>query len=323
MIIGLLWSLAFIIGILGANSIPNDTFSNIYKYGAIWLGGITITGFIAFIMLIISAAFGLTYTHIGYLIGFFILTLGINAWSLIASFVPKIIEYSVDIKTPHTWHGKKIIMIADTHYGNIYNKEDARKLVETINTLSGEVVIIPGDFFDGPKIDFSEVADEFKNIQAPYGVLFANGNHEEYRNTEDILNSLEKSGIQILNNKKIEIDGMNFIGVTYHTTESLSWLTTALNSLELEKGKSNILLKHKPTLIENLTKYPIDLVVSGHTHRGQMFPFSIIPDIIYGRYAYGMNTLENLTAITTSGVGSWWPPQRLGTRSEIVVIKIK
>jgi predicted MPP superfamily phosphohydrolase len=75
-------------------------------------------------------------------------------WSLYASYVPKVTQYSVDIQAPHDWHGKKIIMIADTHYGNIYDVDDARKLVEKINTLSGEVVIIPGDFFDGPIIDF-------------------------------------------------------------------------------------------------------------------------------------------------------------------------
>jgi uncharacterized protein len=315
--------MAFVIWILWVNIFPNEFFSSLYKYGSIWLGGVTIAWLIAIVMLIISAIFNITYNHIGYFICFIMLLLGLNIWSLYASFSPKVTEYLVDIKTPHTWNGKKIVMISDTHYGNIYTREDARKLVETINTLSGEIVIIPGDFFDGPRIDFRSIADEFKKIKAPHGVVFANGNHEEYRNTDDILSSLEKSGIKILNNKKIEIDGMGFAGVTYHTTESSSWLSGALDSLGLKKGKPTILLKHKPTLIEKLSDYPIDLVVSGHTHRGQMFPFSIIPDIIYGRFVYGMNTLWSLTSITTSGVGTWWPPQRLGTRSEIVLIRLK
>lgn len=323
MIIGLVWVLAFIIGLVWANSTPNILSTTLYKYGSIWLGSITISGLIAIFLLALSRLTGITYHHIWYLIGFIIIALWVNIWALYASFVPKVVEYTVDIQTPHTWHGKKIIMIADTHYGNIYDADDARKLVEKINTLSGEVVIIPGDFFDGPIIDFWWIAREFEKITAPYGVIFANGNHEEYRNTDSMLMALEKSKITILNNKKIILDGMNFAWVTYHDTETNTGLRDELDGLDLQNGSPTILLKHKPTLMPTLMQYPIDLVVSGHTHRGQMWPFTYITDIIYGKYAYGMSVDNMLTSITTSGVWSWWPPQRLGTRSEIVVIEVR
>lgn len=78
-----------------------------------------------------------------------------------------------------------------------------------------------------------------------------------------------------------------------------------LDSLSLESSKPTILLKHKPTLHDTLQKYPIDLVVSGHTHRGQLWPFTYIPDLIYGKYVYGYNQDASLQSITTSGVGSW------------------
>lgn len=210
----------FIAGLMAANVWQHKIISIIYEIGAIWLGALTITGGIAIIFVIIAQIFGLTYTHIGFFILFLVLVITTNIWGIYASYVPRITEYSVNIEKNHTWHGKKIIMVADTHYGNIYNKKSAQKLVQRINTLSGEIVIIPGDFFDGPKIDFEGIAQEFEKIQAPHGVIFANGNHEEYRNTGEMLTALEKSHITILNNKKIVLDGVVFAGVTYHASES-------------------------------------------------------------------------------------------------------
>ena len=197
-------------GMMGSNSLPNPLFSTLYKYGAIWIGALTITGFIGIVFLIFSGLSGIIYAHIGYFLTFIILAIGLNGWSLYASFVPRIQEYTIEIAKSHTWHGKKIIMIADTHYGNIYDQDDAAKLIKTINSLSGDIVIIPGDFFDGPMIDFEKVAREFDAITAPGGILFANGNHEEYRNTDSMMRALEKSKITIINNTKTEVNGMVF-----------------------------------------------------------------------------------------------------------------
>ena len=140
---------------------------------------------------------------------------------------------------------------------------------------------------------------------APHGVIFANGNHEEYQHTDDILAAFSGAGITVLNNRKITLDGMNFIGVTYHASETIEGLQNTLDTLRLKAGEATILLKHKPILHSTLEKYPIDLVVSGHTHRGQMWPFLYIPTLVYGKYVYGMNVDNWLTSITTSGVGTW------------------
>lgn len=119
-------------------------------------------------------------------------------------------------------------MVADTHYGNVYGARDAKNLVRRINKLSPEIVLIPGDFFDGPLIDYSSIVSEFGCINAPHGVLFANGNHEEYTHTKTILKSIKhpilrirkaapnkklheslqecKQEITVINNEKIEIE---------------------------------------------------------------------------------------------------------------------
>lgn len=323
LVITTLFSLAFIWGMLWANTVPWSLFSFLYYCGSLWVGAITLTGIWVLWLLALSRILKTKVSH-GYFFWISIVFLvSINILGLVFSAYPKITEYSIDIPWEHSWHGKRIVMIADTHYGNIYDSDDARKLVHQLNTLSGSIVIVPWDFFDGPKIDFQSVANEFRSIQAPHGTYFVNGNHEEYRNTSEMLSAITQAGIHILNDATVTIDGIAFAGVTYQATENREWLIQALNSLNLNKDVPVILLKHKPTLHDVIGDYPIDLVVSGHTHYGQMWPFSLITRAIYGKYAYGYVSSWSLQSVTTSGVGTWWPPQRIGTRSEIVVITIR
>jgi len=223
-------TLAFLIGIVGANVWPRRLYSHMYAFGAFSLGGITIAGFIAIFMLIIGNLFHFAYSSDIGLIFFVTTVLAANIWGTYASWVSRITTYSVKIKKEHHWHGKRIVMIADTHYGNIYGLREARTLVKRINQLNPEVVLIPGDFFDGPLIDYESIVEEFQHIRAPHGVYFANGNHEEYTHSKQIIKTiknpintihrrvptehLQKSfqngdqHIIVLNNNKIEIDGM-------------------------------------------------------------------------------------------------------------------
>lgn len=291
------------------------------------LGSITVAGFIAIGFLVIGNFFEHSYESIFWVLLFLFLTFVINAWGIYSSWVPRIKKYSIKIDKEHNWHGKKIVMIADTHYGNIYGVHEARSLVKRINSLDPEVVLIPGDFFDGPLIDYASIVKEFGCIRAHHGVLFANGNHEEYTHTKEILKTIKNpvlglrkpkatqhlknslyecnQEITVINNEKIEINGMVFAGVTYHDTETNEGLIHNLDMLDLDHTKPTILLKHKPTLHPILEKYPIDIVVSGHTHQAQMWPFSLVTYMIYGKYVYGKVENNNLISITTSGVGSW------------------
>ncbi len=99
---------------------------------------------------------------------------------------------------------------------------------------------------------------------------------------------------------------MQIAGVTYHATEYASELAEVLDSLHLDPAKPTILLKHKPTLIDTVADYPIDLGLSGHTHKAQMWPFSYITTLMFGKYAYGTHAVnDRLTWITSSGVGTW------------------
>jgi len=148
------------------------------------------------------------------------------------------------------------------------------------------------------------------------------GNHDEYEYTQQIFQAIESAGIQIINDKNVVLKGINFLGVPYHTTETEEGLEKSLRSIDFDKKLPSILLRHKPTLHSVIEKFHIDLVVSGHTHYGQMFPFSLIAKSVYGKFVYGKTQYHDLISITSSGVGNWGPPQSIGTISEIVLIHI-
>ncbi len=97
-------------------------------------------------------------------------------------------------------------MFSDTHYGYIHSTKSAERLVKLVNSLNPDIVLIPGDFFDGPKIDFGEITDILAKIRSKEGIYFANGNHEEYQNTEFMLQALENAGVHILNNRVATVD---------------------------------------------------------------------------------------------------------------------
>lgn len=320
---GLLSSLSFIIGIIVLNTENLLPFVYLYRYGAFWLGFLSTLFVVTFLALFIALICKFSYTSWWSVSILLLFLIFLNGYGIYKSFNPKVTDYTISLPWTHQMHGKNIVLIADTHYGNIYSEQDAQKLVKKINQLHPEVVLIPWDFFDGPTIDYQKVAEEFRGITATWGVLFSNGNHEEYHRTDEMLTALEKANIRILNNQSFVLNGVTFLGVTYHANETKSWLKNTLNSLHLEKDLPIILLKHKPTLQDTLKKYPISLVVSGHTHFWQMFPFNLVTLLIYGKYAYWLHSDKGLQSLTTSGVGTWWPPQRIGTSGEIVNIHIQ
>lgn len=170
--------------------------------------------------------------------------LTINIHSIYAGFVPKIINYEINFSEPHDFHGKKFVLIADTHYGNIHGELEAKFLTEKINEINPDFVLIAGDFYDGPKIDFEKIAKIFDNVNAP--IFYANGNHEEYGNTDEILRVIGTTKIQILNNKIVDFGGLQIAGVSYHETKNEENFENILKNLEISDKKPSILIKHEP-----------------------------------------------------------------------------
>jgi hypothetical protein len=100
-------------------------------------------------------------------------------------------------------------------------------------------------------------------------------------------------------------------------------LREILRGVRLDPALPSVLLAHRPVNLAVAEEAGISLQVSGHTHRGQMWPWSLLVSRIYGPFAYGLHRLGRLQVCTTSGAGTWGPPLRLGTKSEWVLIRLE
>ncbi len=113
---------------------------------------------------------------------------------------------------------------------------------------------------------------------------------------------------------------VQIVGVDYKTTEKRSDFEKVLSSLPIDANLPSILLKHVPSNLDVAEKRGISLGLFGHTHRAQVFPFSIITHFVYKGFDYGLKKLGKMQVYTSSGVGTWGPPIRVGSNSEIVIL---
>ncbi len=223
---------------------------------------------------------------------------------------------------PKSWQGKAVVLVADLHLGNVRGVRFAEKVTRKIRTLAPEMVFIAGDLYDGLICDASKLIAPLKNLASPQGTYFVSGNHDYYSDSEHFFRAIQDAGIHILNNAVVTIDGLQIAGMDFNDTNYPENFKTVLKNIDLDTDKSSILLRHEPTHLEIASQKGFSLQVSGHTHRGQFWPLSLITRYLFKGYDYGLKQFEKMTVCTTSGVGTWGPPFRLGTKSEIVAITL-
>ncbi len=117
----------------------------------------------------------------------------------------------------------------------------------------------------------------------------------------------------------VTIDGLQIAGVSYSDSGSPIRLRAILESLHLDPGRASILLNHVPSRLSIVEQAGISLQISGHTHSGQLFPFTFFTRRAFGNFTYGLHRFGKLQVYTSSGAGSWGPPMRVGTRPEVVL----
>ena len=225
---------------------------------------------------------------------------------------------------PAAWRDKKAVWISDLHLGQIHGSAFARKVVDKINGRKHDIVFIGGDLFDGTSApDLFKLAAPLKNLHAPLGVYYITGNHEEFGDNRKFISAVKSLGIEILQDKMIEIDGLQIAGVDYSTASDKDRFRNIVSSLQIDKKKPSILLKHEPADIDVAQEAGISLQISGHTHRAQMWPLGYIAHLTYKGFSYGLKAKGEMQVYTSSGVGTWGPPLRVGTDSEIVLFSFK
>lgn len=313
-------TVAFVALIITVSKYNNFLTRFLYRTFAIWQGFL-LYFFLAssFYILTLSIGADISYKNVCYLFGtaFFVGMYGLlNAKNI------KIKKVEVEIKSLSiVWKNKKVVWISDIHLGQINAESFLTRIVNKINILNPDLVFIGGDLYDGVKVDTEKIIEPLRNLKTTQGVYFITGNHDGFTDisTEEDIKAIEKVGIKILQDKILEIDGVQVIGIDYKHSNSRERFREMLASLNINKDKPSILLKHIPSDVDVSREFGISLQISGHTHRAQMWPLSYLPKIIFKGFDYGLKRTGDTQVYTSSGVGTWGPPLRVGTNSEIVL----
>jgi predicted MPP superfamily phosphohydrolase len=149
------------------------------------------------------------------------------------------------------------------------------------------------------------------------------GNHDEFAERSIFLNAVKRVGIQVMNNEKITLDGLQIVGVHDSEAGDPTELRSILQKAQIDRQRPSILLSHRPINLSVAEEEGISLQLSGHTHGGQIWPWNLLVSRIYGRFAHGLSRLDKLQVYTSNGVGTWGPPLRVGTKSEIVLLQFE
>jgi uncharacterized protein len=214
----------------------------------------------------------------------------------------------------------KIIMASDLHFGDLAGEQQARKLVKRINEKEPDLVLFPGDIINDDITPFLEegIPEILKGIEAP--VYASLGNHD--RDDVDLVQIFNNSGMKVLDDEVLTLpEGITLIGRKDRGYQDVNRAELKELMKQVDLKKPNILLEHQPYDFDIAEKNGVDLILSGHTHRGQVAPGNLITDKLFEN-DWGYLKKGELQSIVSSGYGFWGLPLRIGTRSEIVEINL-
>lgn len=320
-----LLSVSFVAATLLAHRYFNGPVKLFYRLASVWLGTLNFL-FVAACLCWIAYPVALLAhfpANSGPLIAetFFGLAILASLYGVVNAATIRIRRITVKLPgLPASWRGRVAALVTDTHLGHIKGYRFVGRLVNMLRQLKADVVFISGDLFDGTKVDAHRLVAPWKQLSPKFGSYFVTGNHEEFSDPRKYLDAVENSGIHVLHNEKVNLDGLQVFGVPYGQASDAQRFQTILENAGLDRDRASVLLTHVPHALPMVEKQGISLQLSGHTHGGQMFPFTWFTSRIFGEYTYGLKKFGELFVYTSSGAGTWGPPMRVCTQPEIVLI---
>jgi uncharacterized protein len=298
-----------------------------YKAAAVWLGFFSFLVLAAIASWILFGVVQLSGSHWdrqSIALSLFGLATIASVYGLVNSAMVRVKRLTVNLPNlPAAWQGRVAALVTDMHLGHVRGGPFAKRIVRMLGRYRPDIVMIGGDLYDGTAADARKLAEPLGDLSIPWGIYFITGNHEEFSDSTKYLDAVQKSGVRVLNNEKVDVDGLQIVGVHYRDAAQPERLRGILRRAELDANRASILLTHAPNQLWIAAEEKIGLQLSGHTHGGQFFPFTWITSRIYGRFVYGLQRLENMLVYTSCGAGTWGPPMRVGTRPEIVLIRLE
>jgi uncharacterized protein len=221
---------------------------------------------------------------------------------------------------PQAWRGRTAALLSDLHLGHVRNGRFLNRIVAKTMREKPDVIFVAGDLFDGTAIDAVRAAEPLRLLRAPHGAYFVAGNHEQFGDDSEYLRAVAGAGVRVLENEKVEADGLQIVGVPYKHATHDEHLRSIIQKIGVDRNRASILLTHAPDRPHIPSEAGFSLQLSGHTHLGQFFPWTWMARRIYRQFAYGLSRIGKMQIYTSSGAGTWGPPLRLGSNPEIVLL---
>ncbi|WP_339267987.1 metallophosphoesterase [Paenibacillus sp. FSL R5-0470] len=258
-----------------------------------------------------------------------ILVIGLVSYGIYNANQIKEVTYPIQIHKSTSLDHLNIVLISDLHLGYVNDVKFIEDVVDRINNMQPDIVLMSGDIFNGNYYALSNPSkgiELLNTIQSTYGVYACLGNHDAGRSYDEIVNFIDKSNIKLLNDEHVVIDNQ-FVVVGRRDSSPIgdqghARAVTSEVMGNIDTTMPVIVMDHQPT---NMIQYgdDVDLILSGHTHQGQVFPANLITNAMFTvDYGYYQKNLDSPQVIVTSGAGTWGPPLRIGTNSEIALIKV-
>lgn len=295
--------------------------------GMHWMGMLFLFG-VAFLLVDIITGFGfLMRRHVFALRGLALIAgVCLSMAALVQGMRPPVVQnYEVQLPgLPPEMNGKVIIAMSDLHAGEIVGREWLAERVAQVQEQKPDMVVLLGDILEGHGHDHEELISVLHGLSAPLGVWVVLGNHEFYAGRHNGGVPLNFDGIRVLSNTWTEVSpGLVVAGVDDLTFNHRSGNggDPVGKALSDRPPGATILLSHTPWYAEKIAKEGVGLMLSGHTHGGQIWPFGYLAKLVYPLFA-GEYKVNGMTVIVCRGTGTWGPRMRLWNPGEILRVKL-
>lgn len=294
--------------------------------------GITISLFLFLLMSIavtdlFNLIFKFPFQTRGYLsIGLVLLLMIYSVWN---AYAIKVKEVTIPIKG--LTEEVRAVHVTDIHLGNFRGKRGTDKVVQKIKELNPEVIFNTGDMFDS-QVHFGEGKDvlaSFRTLDIPH--YFVYGNHDQHVGVPEVVNQMKRANATVLLNevthfKGLQIIGLNNMLVDRHSSDIHAFgesenIEDTLDKLDIDEDMPTIVLHHRPDGVQYMEAKGTDLLLAGHTHAGQVFPFTYIAQWMFG-YNRGLYKYKTMDIYVSEGIGTFFVPIRFLTSSEIILFKL-
>ncbi|MES2525634.1 MAG: metallophosphoesterase [Bdellovibrionota bacterium] len=253
-------------------------------------------------------------------------TLSLLVGHFIARNGPSVSEITIPIKNlPKELEGFRIAQITDLHIGLTIRKKYVEEVVKKTLTANADLIVLTGDIADGDINKYGEDSMPLAELGATGKAWLVPGNHDYYSNWPAWKKKFLSQGISILENQFILKEHFLLGGVTDPAARMYgeNYGPDPVKANDPKSKLFKILLAHNPKLAEVSAKAGFDLMLSGHTHAGQFFPWTLVVKMVHRPHYGGLSDEGNMRVYVGPGTGTWGPPVRLGTTPEIAVITLR